>query len=74
MTFFKHDCSKDGHRYKARYDYGEPDFSMFKSIKVYNPDYIERFKPKTYVKDICVRCGSVINRNSSFELPAVGQK
>lgn len=53
-----------GHRYEGRYDEGstEANFRMSRT----NADEISKIirakKPITYVRDICVRCGHVIER------------
>jgi hypothetical protein len=55
-----------GHNFKARYTVGSPhDFSGMK-MKGYGVaegavKMIEASKPKTYVGDVCVRCGEVTN-------------
>lgn len=47
-------------RFQARYDFGRPDLGRFKSIPT--PEFIEALKPKTYIKDVCIRCGKTIKR------------
>lgn len=52
-----------GHNFEARYDVGEPNFSSFKSLRVDDyPTLIEAMKPKTYVHDVCTRCGATVER------------
>ena len=49
--------------FQPRYDYGEP---TIKHMKGGDPDthvdLIEASKLKTYVRDVCERCGKVIER------------
>ena len=59
---FKHDCQKNGHRYEPRYDLGKADLSAFKSFSGMRNKSLELFRTKTYVHDICVRCGDVVKR------------
>lgn len=56
-----------GHNFKARYDFGEPDLnkirSTFKSFKTDDMGvFFESLKPKTYVHDVCTRCGTTVER------------
>lgn len=52
-----------GHKFVARYDIGEPDLSMFTSLKTRDMSgFVESMKPKTYVHDVCVRCGQIVER------------
>ena len=53
-----------GHKFQARYDIGAPDLSRFIKFNTENArDFMESMKPKTYVHDVCVRCGQVVERN-----------
>lgn len=52
-----------GHKFVARYDLGAPDLSWFRSFSGYGVnEMIEKMKPKTYVHDVCVRCGQIVER------------
>ena len=54
-----------GHRYQPRFDYGLPTVTKAWGGAVSTvPEIIESSKPRTYVHDICVRCGDVIQRPS----------
>jgi len=59
VTWFAHDCQKHGHRYEARYDLGAADLSQFEDFRGSNKS-LEALRKKTYIHDICVRCGDVI--------------
>lgn len=64
MSLFGHDCNQDGHRYEARYDSGVP---TLKNVRgAYEADQItqiiEASRVKTYVYDICTRCGHILKR------------
>lgn len=47
-------------KFEPRYDFGVPDLTRFKTIP--NPAFIEALKPKTYLKDVCIRCGKTVKR------------
>lgn len=55
------------HKFVARYDYGEP--HVPEGGIPYSPavdelgDILERMKSRTYVRDVCVRCGHIIERS-----------
>ncbi len=52
-----------GHKFEARYDMGAPDLSRFIKFNTENVrEFMESMKPKTYVHDICVRCGQIVER------------
>lgn len=56
-----------GHHYEPRYDEVPLDITA-KSIKSHNCDVNELrslFVRRLYVKDICVRCGDVVERNKT---------
>lgn len=67
MTF---KCEKKGHKFQPRYDeYPHP--NMDKVIEAFLENTTPReltLKPtyKTYVHDICVRCGKVIKREEKY--------
>lgn len=55
-------CDLIGHKYQSRYDYGAPTGVIRGAVD--DPMLlIEASKPKTYVHDICVRCGNVIKKS-----------
>lgn len=59
----RHNCSEHGHLFEARYDQ-EPGTMNFNG-EMSNQSAKEYFKArtkKTYVHDICVYCGTVVNR------------
>lgn len=52
-----------GHKFVARYDLGARDLSRFIKFNTYDMNgFIEAMKPKTYVHDVCVRCGQIVER------------
>lgn len=53
-----------GCSFKARYDMGVADLSQFKTISGISEEAIEAFRPKTYVHDVCVTCGKVVDRSN----------
>lgn len=50
------------HKFEARYDLGTADLSQFASFKARDPNYFEPFRSKTYVRDVCTKCGKTIER------------
>jgi hypothetical protein len=60
---FKHNCTIHGHRFKPRYDRKpanrEIQFKGFLSDEKMEKLFVE----KTYVCDVCERCGLIINRD-----------
>lgn len=58
---FKHDCKKHGHRYEARFD---SVFPTHLELEGSSPAIVEALKTKTYVHDICTRCGDIKRRQS----------
>ena len=61
MTFFK-GCSDGVHRFEGRYDKGPSCMASkggsLKSILALT----EKFRKVTYIYDICIRCGKVVER------------
>lgn len=60
-------CIKDkAHKFEPRYDYGQP-----LGIEAQNIgsqvllDFAEATKSKTYVYDICTRCGMIVGRKAN---------
>jgi hypothetical protein len=52
-----------GCKFEPRYDLSAPDVSRFKKIDGPVAPVLEATKAKTYVCDVCVRCGKTIERN-----------
>lgn len=56
------------HKFEPRYDLGAADLSPFFGDRVASfktsADSIESMRAKTYVRDICIRCGKTIERPS----------
>ena len=50
------------HKMEARYDLGPADLSQFATFQARNVSYMDALRTKTYVRDICVRCGKTIER------------
>lgn len=51
--------------FEPRYDIGAPSMSLEgKSTPSGFAEMVEATKPKTYVHDICVSCGKVVNRST----------
>jgi hypothetical protein len=50
-----------GCKFEPRYDLGEPDLSEFTKLTA-SPEALNALRTKTYVKDVCVRCGKTIER------------
>ena len=58
MTECKSTCD-----FQPRYDYGEPTIAKAGNIDAYDlMQIMEASKKKTYVRDVCNRCGKVIER------------
>lgn len=52
-----------GCKFEARYDLGPADLSNFESISGCGAgSFMEKLRQKTYVHDVCVRCGEVVKR------------
>lgn len=51
-----------GCKFEPRYDLGRCDLSGFSSVTNPSSANLERFRQKTYVRDVCVRCGRTIER------------
>jgi hypothetical protein len=55
-----------GCKFEARYDSEPSNGAGLTSVKGFNPERIERLLIKrTYVRDVCVTCGKVIERGNS---------
>lgn len=53
------------HKFEPRYDLGPADMSAFKSFQARNASYMEPLRKKTYVRDICTKCGKTIERETA---------
>ena len=54
------------HKFEARYDLGPADLSMFETISgTAAVLFAEKMRSKTYVRDVCVKCGRTIEREAS---------
>lgn len=67
MFNWNHDCSKHGHEYEARYD-SRPsgqkstiERGTLEALRL----MLEHNAIKTYVQDVCVKCGDIKKRSSS---------
>lgn len=63
MSLFKHNCETDGHKFEARYDENPADlndFSMKGSFSIGDTRSLMYYK--SYVHDICTKCGKIINK------------
>lgn len=61
---------KDGvHRFEARYDRGPCKLNKFEGhLTERRLEFVEKYRQITYVRDVCVRCGAVIERNTDESL------
>ncbi len=50
------------HKFEPRYDLGPADLSQFAAFKARTPSYMEPLRTKTYVRDVCIKCGKTIER------------
>jgi hypothetical protein len=51
------------HKFEARYDLGPADLAAFQSISgIGTGQFMERLRAKTYVRDVCTKCGKTIER------------
>ena len=50
------------HQFEARYDLSPADMSALANFKARDPRYMETLRSKTYVRDICTKCGKTIER------------
>jgi len=49
------------HKFEPRYDLGPADLSAFVEFKG-TPSALESMRKKTYIRDVCVKCGKTIER------------
>ncbi len=62
-------CEEGHHKYEARYDEsfppGFPEGKKLQSSGLVETvsDMIQAMKVRTYVRDVCVRCGDVVERD-----------
>ena len=61
-------CAKLGHNFEPRYNYGPAPFAIEPSFLWGSPDnakdILETAQPKTYLFDICTRCGAKITTSN----------
>jgi hypothetical protein len=50
------------HKFEARYDLSPANLSQFAGEFKASEETIEKFRQKTYVRDICTKCGKTIER------------
>lgn len=51
------------HKFEPRYDLSPADVSSFKNISgMGSGAFLERLRSKTYVRDVCTKCGKTIER------------
>ena len=66
MSLFRrrpHDCIVDGHCFEARYD-ERPDREFRMEGRWMTVDAVRKLIViRTYVHDVCVHCGKIIDRN-----------
>ena len=55
-------CEKKGHKFEARYNENPAMGSKIDKASMSARELRELFYYKTYIHDICVRCGKVIKR------------
>ncbi len=58
-------CARWGHRFEARYSKGPavvPPGTPLSIVVDSLADIYERFRPVTYERDICVRCGVTVEK------------
>ena len=63
MKLFK-SCADGVHKFEARYDVIPPKVEQFSGIKtsIYGLiDAVKIFTRKKYIRDICVKCGKIVN-------------
>lgn len=54
------------HKFEARYDLSAADLSPFQSIHgLFAARFAQAMRSKTYVRDVCVKCGRTIERETS---------
>lgn len=58
-------CSWLGHKYQPRYDYQPGTFESQELPAFYAVAIIEACSIRTYVRDVCVRCGHALERNTA---------
>ena len=49
------------HKFEPRYDLGPADFTPFETFKG-SAHTMEKLRTKTYVRDVCTKCGKTIER------------
>lgn len=67
MWTWQKGCAEGVHQFEARYDESAPDVSSIERLNTTvggAVEYLNAMKAKTYVYDICVRCGKIVKRES----------
>ena len=55
-----------GHKYEPRYSYGSPSKIEVENVRENGlVRLLEASKPRTYIYDICIRCGHTISKEGS---------
>ena len=63
--WFSKSCRDGVHKFQPRYDLSEPKIPWEQLAEIsIGPSAVDRLRVKTYVRDVCVRCGEVIERDS----------
>ena len=52
------------HKFEPRYDLGPADFTPFETFKG-SAHTMEKLRTKTYVRDVCTKCGKTIERETA---------
>ena len=68
MFKWTRNCKNDGHKYEARYDFGDSPGLKFEAQGITTEalqKLLDAYRSKTYIHDICTRCGNVIQREES---------
>lgn len=51
--------------FEPRYDEGIADLRQFKTVDRMTDWMLDKFRPKTYVHDVCITCGKVVYRDGT---------
>lgn len=64
MKLFR-SCGDGVHKFEARYSLGEQALEGFKSRCTFDDiiQVIEASKSKTYIHDICIKCGKIVRQS-----------
>lgn len=50
-------------KFEPRYDLSAAKLPGYGEVKTHDKSFLEAFRDKTYVRDVCVRCGRTIERD-----------